>query len=169
MHCDSSGGRQVLLKEGLRGMDGVVFLNERDEQMVLTRVGRRVLPLARSGISPERRFTFYDQVHTTGMDIAQSLSATAAQTIGKDMTFRDYAQVTRSNMHHTPYIACLKCATQSRTLSNVPAGVLVYVSDRNAVFHLTEQYGKVVMRQARKRTINGSFVSHTSSLENRVP
>lgn len=34
------------------------------------------------------------QVHTTGMDIAQALNATAVVTLGKDMTFRDYAQVT---------------------------------------------------------------------------
>lgn len=32
------------------------------------------------------------QVHTTGMDIQQPLSAEAALTLGKDMNFRDYAQ-----------------------------------------------------------------------------
>jgi hypothetical protein len=36
--------------------------------------------------------SFYDQVHTTGMDIRQSLNAVAVVTLGKDMTFRDYAQ-----------------------------------------------------------------------------
>ena len=40
--------------------------------------------------SPSRRR--YEQVHTTGMDIKQSLSAAALLTIGKDMIFRDYAQ-----------------------------------------------------------------------------
>lgn len=29
------------------------------------------------------RFTFYDQVHTTGMDIKQALSCTAAVTLGE--------------------------------------------------------------------------------------
>ena len=38
------------------------------------------------------RFTFYDQVHTTGMDIKQCLNAKALVTLGKDMTWRDYAQ-----------------------------------------------------------------------------
>ena len=32
------------------------------------------------------------QVHTTGMDIKQVLNAEAVLTLGKDMTFRDYAQ-----------------------------------------------------------------------------
>lgn len=32
------------------------------------------------------------QVHTTGMDIRQAIQARAAVTLGKDMTFRDYAQ-----------------------------------------------------------------------------
>ena len=39
-----------------------------------------------------QRFTFYDQIHTTGMDIKQSLDACAAVTLGKDMTLRDLAQ-----------------------------------------------------------------------------
>lgn len=49
--------------------------------------------LSQSGISKERRFSFYDQVHTTGMDIKQHYTAVAVVTLGKDMTFRDYAQV----------------------------------------------------------------------------
>ena len=44
------------------------------------------------GIPLEKRFAFYDQVHTTGMDIQHVLSASAALTLGKDMTWRDYAQ-----------------------------------------------------------------------------
>ena len=32
------------------------------------------------------------QVHSTGVDVAQTLSAQAAMTLGKDMTFRDFAQ-----------------------------------------------------------------------------
>ena len=50
------------------------------------------MPLDRSGIRIEKRFTFYDQVHTTGMDIKQALNATAVVTLGKDMTLRDYSQ-----------------------------------------------------------------------------
>jgi len=32
------------------------------------------------------------QVHTTGVDIDQTYDAVAAQTLGKDMTYRDYSQ-----------------------------------------------------------------------------
>ena len=38
------------------------------------------------------RFTFFDQIHTTGIDIKQTPTARAVITIGKDMVFRDYAQ-----------------------------------------------------------------------------
>ena len=37
-------------------------------------------------------FSFYDQIHTTGMDIKQTPDAIAVATIGKDMVFRDFAQ-----------------------------------------------------------------------------
>jgi hypothetical protein len=40
----------------------------------------------------ERRFAFYDQIHTTGMDIKHVVNATAVLTLGKDMVFRDYVQ-----------------------------------------------------------------------------
>jgi hypothetical protein len=81
----------ALLRLGLRGMDACVFLDEKDQKMVLVRGGGRV-PLAQCGVPLERRFTFYDQIHTVGMDIKQTLDATAAVTLGKDMTLRDYAQ-----------------------------------------------------------------------------
>lgn len=73
--------------------DGVVYLDAADRQMVLLRGSAgRPRALATVGLSPERRFSFYDQVHTTGMDIKQAPSAAAVLTVGKDMTFRDYAQ-----------------------------------------------------------------------------
>ena len=53
---------------------------------------REAIPLSECGLSRGDRFTFYDQVHTTGMDIKQHLNAIAIQTIGKDMSFRDLAQ-----------------------------------------------------------------------------
>jgi hypothetical protein len=83
---------QFLLDHGLREFDGVVFLDEYDRKMILVRATRRVLKLEQCGISMNRRFAFYDQVHTTGMDIKHMLNATAVLTLGKDMTFRDYAQ-----------------------------------------------------------------------------
>ena len=51
-----------------------------------------VVRLDQAGIPVHRRFSFYDQIHTTGMDIKQCIDARAAITLGKDMTFRDYAQ-----------------------------------------------------------------------------
>lgn len=51
-----------------------------------------VVRLAQAGIPNHRRFSFYDQIHTTGMDIHQCIDARAVITLGKDMTFRDYAQ-----------------------------------------------------------------------------
>lgn len=86
------GAAEYLLKSGLEGMKGVVFLDELDRQMVLLRKGFKVVKLADSGLAWGERFTFYDQVHTTGMDIKQAVDACAALTLGKDMVFRDYAQ-----------------------------------------------------------------------------
>ncbi len=50
-------------------MEGVVFLDELDRKMILTRDGMRVVPLNQCGIDYTKRFAFYDQVHTTGMGI----------------------------------------------------------------------------------------------------
>eukprot|EP01084_Bolivina_argentea_P028079 52224_1 len=84
---------RYLLKAGLHGMDGVVFLDAKDRKMIIMRGGTsKAIEMSQVHIPPERRFTFYDQVHTTGMDIKQVLSCTAVITISKDMTFRDYAQ-----------------------------------------------------------------------------
>lgn len=52
----------------------------------------KVVKLSESGLAWHERFSFYDQVHTTGMDIKQAVDACAALTLGKDMVFRDYAQ-----------------------------------------------------------------------------
>lgn len=84
---------KFLLTHGLSSdFDGVVFLDHKDRKMILMRHGMNVVRLNQSGIPPHRRFSFYDQIHTTGMDIHQCIDARAALTLGKDMTFRDYAQ-----------------------------------------------------------------------------
>lgn len=84
---------KYLLNNGLtEQFDGVVFLDQDDRKMILMRHGMNVVGLNQSGISPDRRFSFYDQIHTTGMDIHQTIDARAVLTLGKDMTFRDYAQ-----------------------------------------------------------------------------
>ncbi|KAH8066222.1 hypothetical protein JL722_639 [Aureococcus anophagefferens] len=82
-----------LLDLGLAPCDGVVFLDpETDKKMILVRATKRVVALETSGIPPHRRFAFYDNIHTTGMDIHHSATAVAAVTLGKDSNFRDYAQ-----------------------------------------------------------------------------
>eukprot|EP01012_Entosiphon_sulcatum_P024255 TRINITY_DN29428_c0_g1_i1.p1 TRINITY_DN29428_c0_g1~~TRINITY_DN29428_c0_g1_i1.p1 ORF type:complete len:4234 (+),score=586.19 TRINITY_DN29428_c0_g1_i1:35-12736(+) len=83
---------RVLLMHLPEWFEGVVFLDREDRQMMLLRSSGRVVPLSQCGVSLWRRFTFYDQIHTTGMDIKQAPTAAAVVTIGKDMTFRDYAQ-----------------------------------------------------------------------------
>lgn len=84
--------QRLLSGGGLPWCEGVVFLDESDRKMILVRATGRVLKLAQSGIAAERRFAFYDQVHTTGMDIKHAINACAVLTLSKDMVFRDYAQ-----------------------------------------------------------------------------
>lgn len=82
---------RYLLTHGL-DFECVVFLDALDRKVVLTKSTMRVTLLSQCGIPPTKRFIFFDQIHTTGMDIPQIASAKAVVTIGKDMTFRDYAQ-----------------------------------------------------------------------------
>ena len=72
--------------------EGVVFLDSKDSRVIYVKATRRVVKMAQCGISKEKRFAFYDQIHTTGMDIQHMLSAKAVITLGKDMVFRDFAQ-----------------------------------------------------------------------------
>jgi hypothetical protein len=58
--------RYLLQPGGLPWCEGVVFLDDYDRKMVLVRATGRVLKMAQCGIPPEKRFAFYDQVHTTG-------------------------------------------------------------------------------------------------------
>jgi hypothetical protein len=81
-----------LLATGLDWCDGVVFLDDNDEKQVLVRSTRRPVPADQCGVPLDRRFAFYDQVHTTGMDIKHVVNATAVITLGKDMVFRDFVQ-----------------------------------------------------------------------------
>jgi hypothetical protein len=46
-----------------------VYLDENDKQQVLVRATGRVVPADQCGVPKEKRFAFYDQIHTTGMDI----------------------------------------------------------------------------------------------------
>jgi thiol-disulfide isomerase/thioredoxin len=81
-----------LLDRGLTWCEGVVFLDDDDKQQVLVRATGRVVSADQCGVSLEKRFAFYDQIHTTGMDIKHVVNAIAVVTLGKDLTFRDYVQ-----------------------------------------------------------------------------
>jgi len=73
-------------------VDGVVFLDERDRQMVCLRGASSTMRLQESGVPKERRFCFYDQVHTTGIDVKHRMDAVALVTVNATMTYRDLAQ-----------------------------------------------------------------------------
>eukprot|EP01062_Namystynia_karyoxenos_P039074 TRINITY_DN2841_c0_g1_i1.p1 TRINITY_DN2841_c0_g1~~TRINITY_DN2841_c0_g1_i1.p1 ORF type:complete len:4290 (+),score=1351.18 TRINITY_DN2841_c0_g1_i1:81-12872(+) len=90
-NMDNHEVASYLLEHLPEWFEGVVFLDKHDRKMVMFRSGRSV-PQEQCGVAEARRFTFYDQIHTTGMDIRQAPTARAVLTIGKDMTFRDYAQ-----------------------------------------------------------------------------
>ncbi|CAE8720349.1 unnamed protein product, partial [Polarella glacialis] len=71
---------------------GVVFLGVHDEQLIVQRGVARPTPLKESGIPPDRRFCFYDQVHCTGIDVKHRSDARAAITLSASLTYRDLAQ-----------------------------------------------------------------------------
>ena len=89
---DNESVARYLLEHGLTHCDGVVYLDAADRKMILIRSTMKSMLLSQCGIDRTRRFAFYDQVHTTGMDIKHAVNAMAVVTLGKDMTFRDYAQ-----------------------------------------------------------------------------
>jgi hypothetical protein len=60
------------LRLGLPWCDGVVFLDDADKQQVLVRATGRVVSADQCGVPLERRFAFYDQIHTTGNTLKRS-------------------------------------------------------------------------------------------------
>jgi hypothetical protein len=87
----NEGVARALFDFGLP-FEAVVFCDQGGEQWVLQRGRAELVRLSLCTLPPERRFFFYDQVHTTGIDIGHSPNAAAALTLGKDSTFRDFAQ-----------------------------------------------------------------------------
>jgi hypothetical protein len=89
---------EFLLEVGLPGFSGVVYLDSMDRPMVRMRGStserqrRPAVHLHECGLRPEQRFTFYDNVHTTGLDVPQAPNAVAVITVGKDTSLRDYSQ-----------------------------------------------------------------------------
>ncbi|KAK9171353.1 EF-hand calcium-binding domain-containing protein [Cryptosporidium meleagridis] len=83
---------EFLLRNGLKDIDAVVFIDDRDKQMIMLRDGFRIIEISQCGVSLERRFAFYDHVHSIGQDIKHTPLAKAILTVSKDMIFRDFAQ-----------------------------------------------------------------------------
>ena len=81
-----------LLDHGLQTMVGVVYVSQTGDKVILNRGASEPVPLEQSSVQPGNRFTFYDQHHTTGVDIVQAPTARAVVTVGKDSVLRDYAQ-----------------------------------------------------------------------------
>jgi len=69
-----------------------VFLDENGEKMIVDRSDHVAPFLASSSSDVGDTFSFFDHVHTTGMDIKQPPDGIAALTVGNDVSFRDYAQ-----------------------------------------------------------------------------
>lgn len=70
-----------------------VFLNDHDQQVFVTKANDTdPKPIKQCGTPLKRRFTLYDQRHTTGTDIKQAPNARALATLGKGITFRDHSQ-----------------------------------------------------------------------------
>ena len=84
--------RLLEVPRGLPGKVGVVYLDHAGRPRLMLRATRTSVPFEQSGVAASQRFTFFDQVHTTGMDVVHAPDACAAITIGKDMVFRDYSQ-----------------------------------------------------------------------------
>lgn len=82
--------RQIL--ESSPQLQGVVFYDKSDQQMILERDSNKVVPLEESEISISQRFVIFDQRHTTGADIKQHGKAKALMTIGKQVFLRDILQ-----------------------------------------------------------------------------
>lgn len=73
-------------------LKAAVFLDPQDRKMAVNRSGGPAFPFEQLGCGLDERFTFFDQYHTTGMDIKQHPSARAAVLLGKGMSLRDHAQ-----------------------------------------------------------------------------
>ena len=70
-----------------------VFLDDNDQQVFVTKANDTdPKPIYQCGTPLKRRFTLYDQRHTTGTDIKQAPNARALATLGKGITFRDHSQ-----------------------------------------------------------------------------
>lgn len=71
---------------------GVVFYNERNEQMIYEKGASSPIPLNESHLTKEQRFTYFDQAHTFASDIPQPTSGEALVTLSENTTLENFAQ-----------------------------------------------------------------------------
>lgn len=83
---------QTLLNKLEPGFKGIIFYNDKNELVILERGKTKPISLSDSSLPIEERFTFYDQVHTTGSNIKQKSDAEAVVTIGTHTQLRDLLQ-----------------------------------------------------------------------------
>ncbi len=69
-----------------------IFWDESDTPLALERGNSSAVPLSACSSPVERWFVYFDQVHTTGIDIKLPSEAIAVVTIGRDTVLRDYVQ-----------------------------------------------------------------------------
>ena len=62
-----------LLKAGLRGKVGCVFLDDAGDKMILMRGTTTPQLLSQCGVPFDKRFTFYDQIHVSTQAMQQPL------------------------------------------------------------------------------------------------
>lgn len=72
-------------------VNAVIFF-ENNQQMLMMRDPRIVVPASHMNISPADRFTIYDQSHCIGTDIVQMPTAHACLTMHKNLTYKEASQ-----------------------------------------------------------------------------
>ena len=83
--------RKILAMQPDR-IKGVVFYDKDNKPAVLERKQDHPIPLRDCRLKEQERFTYYDQIHTTGSDIKQSPDAKAFVTISPTLILRDLLQ-----------------------------------------------------------------------------
>lgn len=73
-------------------LQGVVFYNECNEQMIYEKGASSPIPLNESHLTKEQRFTYFDQAHTFASDIPQPTSGEALVTLSENTTLENFAQ-----------------------------------------------------------------------------
>jgi len=151
---DNEEVARFLLKEGLEGMDGVVYFDRRDVKRILVRGNPRPQLLSEVGIDPSKRVSFYDQSHCVGADLAQSPTARALLTLGKDSDvravsqaawrMRGIAQGQTIELLLTPEIAGLvrRSAGEAWDVEPRPVSVLAWLT-RNTIEHERLQHAQL--------------------------